>query len=112
MKTENDFYVGQKLYIDRGKRIEEVTISSIGKKYFYLERYFKRNPIDKETLTYKSKDYSDANFTLVKDKQEILDRKEKSLLIGEIRNCFVWNGKGNNLSLEDLRKISEILKVE
>jgi hypothetical protein len=112
MKSENDFYVGQKLYIDRGAKIEEVTISSIRRKYLYLDGYYDRYPIDKETLTYKSKDYSNADFNLVKDKQEILDRKEKSNLLSLLRSCFDWNGKAKDLSLQDLRKIAEILKLE
>ena len=112
MKTENDFYVGQKLYIDKGKRIEEVTISSIRRKYLYLDGYYDRYPIDKQTLTYKNKNYTNDSFTLVKDKQEILDKNEKSNLLRLLRVCFDWNGIAKDLSLEYLRKIAEILKVE
>jgi hypothetical protein len=112
MKSENDFYVGQILYIDRGAKIEEVTISSIRRKYLYLDGYYDRYPIDKQTLTYKNKNYTNDSFILVKDKQEILDKNEKSNLLSLLRVCFDWSGKAKDLSLQDLRKIAEILKIE
>lgn len=106
--------VGQVLYRERFNRnspteIQEVTVSKIGKKYFYLKEWDDRYPVNKETLKYEDKVYSQNNFQLYRDKQEILDRREKSKLIDALQKHFNWSGNGSRNSLEQLRKAAEIL---
>jgi len=62
-------FVGQVLYREKSYRdapsdIVEVTVGKVGKKYFYLTGWEERYPVDKETLQYIDKNYSQSNFQL------------------------------------------------
>jgi hypothetical protein len=108
--------VGQVLYREKRIRnqpseIEEVTVGKVGKKYFYLTGWQEKYPINKETLEYKGNNYSHNNFQLYRDKQEILDRKEKSSLRNKLQKHFNWSGNGSGNTLEQLRKAAEILGI-
>ena len=124
--TKNDFnanigntvlpavFVGQVLYREKSNRnapseIVEVTVGKVGKKYFYLTGWEERYPIDKETLKYTDKNYNQRNFQLYKDKQEILDRREKSKLFDVLQKHFNWSGNGSRNTLEQLREVANIL---
>ena len=107
-------FVGQVLYLEKQRRnepseIEEVTVGKIGKKYFYLTRWEKRYPVDKETLQYTDKNYSQDNFQLYRDKQEILDRKERGRLTDILYKHFHWSGNKHKNTLEQLKKAVEVL---
>lgn len=107
-------FVGQVLYREKSNRnapseIVEVTVGKVGKKYFYLTGLGERYPIDKETLKYTDKKYSQSNFQLYRDKQEILDRREKSKLLDVLQKHFNWSGNGSRNTLEQLRQVANIL---
>lgn len=107
-------FVGQVLYREKSNRnappeIVEVTIGKIGKKYFYLTGLEERYPVDKGTLKYTDKNYSQSNFQLYRDKQEILDRREKSKLLNILQKYFHWSGNASRNTLQELRQVSEIL---
>lgn len=107
-------FVGQVLFREKFNRnapseIVEVTVGKVGKKYFYLTGWEERYPIDKETLKYTDKNYIQSNFQLYRDKQEILDRREKSKLYDLLQKHFNWSGNGSKNTLEQLRKAVEVL---
>ena len=107
-------FVGQVLFREKINRnapseIVEVTVGKVGKKYFYLTGWEERYPIDKETLKYTDKNYSQSNFQLYRDKQDILDRREKSKLYDLLQKHFNWSGNGSKNTLEQLRKAVEVL---
>jgi hypothetical protein len=107
-------FVGQVLYREKSRRnasseIVEVTVGKIGRKYFYLTGWEERYPVDKETLQYTDKDYSQSNFQLYRNKQEILDRKEKEMLADVLYKHFHWAGNKHKNTLEQLRKAVEVL---
>ena len=92
-------FVGQVLFREKINRnapseIVEVTVGKVGEKYFYLTGWEERYPIDKETLKYTDKNYSQSNFQLYRDRQEILDRREKSKLYDLLQKHFNWSGNG------------------
>lgn len=107
-------YVGQVLFREKFNRnapseIAEVTVGKVGKKYFYLTGWEGRYPIDKETLKYTDKNYNQSDFQLYRDKQEILDRREKSKLYDLLQKHFNWSGNRSKNTLEQLRKAVEVL---
>lgn len=107
-------FIGQVLYREIHNRnskaeIKEYTVSKIGKKYFYLNEN-DRYPINKESLKYEDKIYSQSSFQLYKEKQEILDRQERGALIDKIRKSFDWLSK-QNFTLEQLREVASILNI-
>ena len=107
-------FVGQVLYREKSTRnkpseIVEVTVGKVGKKYFYLTGWEERYPVDKETLEYTDKNYSQSNFQLYRDKQEILDRKEKERLTDVLYKHFHWSGNKHKNTLEQLKKAVEVL---
>ena len=107
-------FVGQVLFREKFNRnshseIVEVTVGKVGKKYFYITGFGERYPIDKETLKYTDKNYTQRNFQLYRDKQEILDRREKSKLYDLLQKHFNWSGNGSKNTLEQLRKAVEVL---
>jgi hypothetical protein len=107
-------FVGQVLYREHSHRntpteIEEVVVSKIGKKYFYLTGWEERYPINKESLKYDDKIYSQNSFQLYRDKQEILDRKEKSKWLDALQKHFNWSGNGSRNTLEQLREAAKVL---
>ena len=86
-----------------------MTVGKVDEKYFYLTGWEERYPIDKETLKYTDKNYSQSNFQLYRDRQEILDRREKSKLYDLLQKHFNWSGNGSKNTLEQLRKAVEVL---
>ena len=107
-------FVGQVLYREKSTRNEpseivEVTVGKVGKKYFYLTGWEETYPVDKETLEYTDKNYSQRNFQLYRDKQEILDRKEKERLTYVLYKHFHWSGNKYKNTLEQLKKAVEVL---
>lgn len=107
-------FVGQVLFREKFNRnapseIVEVNVGKVGKKYFYLTGWEERYPIDKETLKYTDKNYSQRDFQLYRDKQEILDIREKSKLYDLLQKHFNWSGNGSKNTLEQLRKVVEVL---
>ena len=107
-------FVGQVLYREKSTRnepseIDEVTVGKVGKKYFYLTGWEEKYPVDKETLEYTDKNYSQRNFQLYRDKQEILDRKEKERLTDVLYKHFLWSGNKHKNTLEQLKKAVEVL---
>ena len=107
-------FIGQVLFREKFNRnapseIVEVTVGKVGKKYFYLTGWEERYPIDKETLKYTDKNYIQSNFQLYRDKQEILDIREKSKLYDLLQKHFNWSGNGSKNTLEQLRKAVEVL---
>lgn len=112
---ENNIREGQVLYKETyGRyittRIETVTVSKIGRKYFYLLED-DSHPINKETLKYEDKNYSQHDFQLYRTEKEILDRREKSELFESLRKAFDWSSKSTNYTLEQLREVFKILNL-
>lgn len=102
---------GQKVWIVdanyRGQKSEpkEVTVLSVGRKYFTIDDHFKtqfliENGIEKSEGNYKSMAYESLN--------EILEEKEYGQLRDKMRGVFAGFGR-LNLSLDQLRKINEII---
>ncbi len=107
-------YVGQVLYresLRRGElhKIVKVTVSKVGKKYFYLTGSEERYPIDKETLRYIDKNYNHYNFQLYRDKQEMLDLRERERLIDALSKHFFLLGDYRKNTIEQLKKAAEAL---
>lgn len=80
MKENNNvspkIFVGQTLSIEKRDNIEDVTVTKIGKKYFYLDIFGSEHyPINKHTLEYNDKNYYDCNFKVYINKQEILYKR-------------------------------------
>lgn len=109
--SSNTLFVGQILYLDNKTEIKEVSVRSIGRKYFYLNGWEASYPIGKENLRYESKNYSQHNFQLYRTKQEILARKEKTKLIDRLRRHFDWSGTSSENTLEQLREAANVLFV-
>lgn len=94
--------IGQVLF---SKSLDEYEISKIGNKYF--ECVNRRGRFFNDTLKFDSQ-FSNAT-QLYTDKQYISDIIEIGKLESKIRNVIKPYGR-TILSLEDLRKIDEILK--
>jgi hypothetical protein len=108
--------IGDVLYRVKSNRNEpheivEVTVGKVGKKYFYLTGWEGRYPINIETLKYTNEQYSQSNFQLYRDKQEILDIREKERLTDLLYKHFNWSGNKHKNTIEQLRKAAEILGV-
>lgn len=110
-------FVGQKLYREVFFRtgpseIKEYEVESIARKYFYLKELGRHYPVDKKTLWYEDKNYSQSNFHLYVDKQSILDRREKERLKANLQRHFSWDGNSNKNTLEELREAAKVLRIE
>lgn len=108
---QQEITVGMKLYRDAASKynrdaIDEYTVSKIGRKYFKVEEA-PQYKIEIDTLEYKSKEYSQHNFSLYANKQTILDCRESDRLFWKIKQYF--NSYAAKGTLEQLRAISEIL---
>jgi len=78
----------------------------VGRKYFELDGYY-RCKFEIDTMIQSNEtNYRDKCYLTL---QEILDEKEQSKLSSEVRLFFSGYGKVN-LTLEQLRKINEIIK--
>lgn len=102
--------VGEKVYFydTYCKGMVESTINKVGRKYFYIG-YFDRK-INKNTLV-EEKDWGDCVRVFL-SKQEYLDDQEKQRLYMKIRETFYKWGSEDKVTLEQLRKIAEILNIE
>jgi hypothetical protein len=116
--TPEPIFVGQLLYRDASSEqypdgIQELTVESVGKKYFYTKEAGSRYPIDKKTLFYQNKKYPQSTFLLYRDKQVILDRNERTLLINKLRVHFdFWKNNSDKNTLEQLRSAVDVLGIE
>ena len=112
--SDKNIYVGQTLYREIEKRnspviIQEVTVGKIGKKYFYLNGFgLEKYPVDKETLRYTDKTYTQNNFILYRTKEEIDEKNEKIRLTNILSKHFDRGNKSTH-SLKELQKVVEIL---
>lgn len=104
--------VGQVLY---NRSLQEFIVTRIGKKYFYVkEKQYnskKEIPIEKDSLKYINKDYSQHNFKLYRNEQERLDEKEY-LRLRDILYTYFSSRSTVNCSLGDLKQIVDILKLK
>ncbi len=113
-----DVYVGMKLFREmfnsRSHELEairEYAVSKVGQKYFYLTGE-KRYTIDKKTLKYTDKIYSQLNFQLYRTKEEIEEKNEKTELFDEIKKYFDWRKGLGGATLAQLRTIAGILGIK
>lgn len=115
--------VGQRVFLEPGinvarynKSIREGEILKVGRKYFEVGLVYKDGTVMKsrpykyhiEDLTQKT-DYC-ADYNLYLNKQDILDKKEKSRLYMQIEKYFSRWSSNKDLSLDKLRKIKDILE--
>jgi hypothetical protein len=112
----NKITVGQVLYKENTFKgeitIDEVTVAKVGKKYLYLEGYLGRFPVDIETLEHINKEFSQSNFQLYTDKQQVLDKIERNALWSKVGRYLYGRDNFKEVSLEQLRQIAEILKIK
>ncbi len=102
----NNIKIGQKLW---SKGLAEYTVSKIGKKYFYVEE--NRNyRFDSKTLTHSVPGYSQSNFTLFTNKQDLLDEQERCELFNKIKSHLNSSYSPKD-SLTKLREIALILGI-
>ena len=87
-------------------QIQEGEITKVGRKYFYVED----RKYDIQTLEYTTRD-STSGWIIYSTKQEILDEKEKEVLLDKLRDFFDWSGKAQELSLENLKDMAKIAKL-
>jgi hypothetical protein len=114
-ETQKPIVVGQTLYQEIFNRnahntIEEVVVGKVGKKYFYLTGWKERYPIDKKTLEYRSKEYTQSNFQLYRSKQDIIDEREHLGLVRLIESHTRYGGHRRH-SLSELRQVCEIFGI-
>lgn len=122
-----DFKVGQTVYIEltgnasRGKTteqcIEEWETTSVGRKYikackkeggaFRFETTFEYKENRKRFV---QKTDCCVNYILYETKEEIERKFEKSKLLNEVESFFRDWSKPKNLSIEQLKRIKEILE--
>jgi len=62
-------------------------------------------------LYYYDKNYSQSNDQLYRTEQEILDRWEIDKLSEKLRSYFGFWGAANKGTLDQLRKVAEILEI-
>lgn len=121
-----DFKVGQTVYVEltgnasRGKTaeqcIEEWEITSVGRKYIKAGRKLDGRIWAETTFEYREnyggfveKTDCCVDYILYETRQEIERKFEKSKLLNEVESFFRdWN-KPKNLSIEQLKRIKEIL---
>jgi len=106
MAQKSDFVVGQNLYtIYNG--IKACPIIKVGFKYLTVKLDYWEVKVDFTNLIEKVDYGSRKQFYLTE--QEILDKAEKDDLIRKLHKHFDLWGKCRNNSLDELRKIVEIL---
>lgn len=111
MKLEIGKTIFVEVFHHRGPtEIKECKIEKIGNKYFYLDRFSDKG-FDKQTLKYTHKEYPQNNLQAYLTTQEITNRHEKSRLREVLRKHFETWGDSKNNTLEELKQICEILKL-
>jgi hypothetical protein len=108
--------IGQMLYHESAKgNIKSEKIVRIGTKFIFLEDSFgnimTQYPIDKKSLLFAMKKYSQNNRQYYRTEQEILDRNERHDLYMKIKDTFdFWKGKKiDDFTIKQLRDILEII---
>lgn len=122
-----DFKVGQTVYVEltgnasRGKTaeqcIDEWEITSVGRKYVKAGRCSDGTIWGETTFEYRENygrfvqktNYS-IDYIIYETRQEIERKFEKSKLLNEVETFFRDWGKPKNLSIEQLKRIKEILE--
>lgn len=105
---------GQIVYCNPGinksrynKDIVEGIIEKVGRKYIHVSIGYHTYKFEKETL--KPVASYPPDYYLHLDKQGVFDERERKELIAEFESFFSFTGKGKFLTLEQLRKIKEII---
>lgn len=104
--------VGDTLYKVRSYRtasrqIIPLKVTKIGKKYIYYEGdHNNHHGVDKNTLRYSDKEYSQRDYTLYRTEQEIYDMWEYNDLRQKFSQYF---NNPIDLSLDQLRAIDQII---
>lgn len=108
---KHNIKTGQTVYRNFGaKDVKSYLVTKVGNKYFYLDNDFhNRYPISLEDLMYRNKDYSQWNFRVYLDKQEILDEKEHKALFTDIKDSGFDYYQPDRYTLEQLRAIKAII---
>jgi len=111
-----EIHVGKVLYYEKVQRnvdtqIYELTVSKVGKKYFYTSNLGDRWPFDKKTLKYSNKSYSQFDIQLYRSKQEILDKRELAELKNLLYRTFSLIG-ARNFTLDQLRAAADALGLK
>lgn len=122
-----DFKVGQTVYVEltgnasRGKTaeqcIEEWEITSVGRKYIKAGRKSDGRIWGETTFEYndcygrfvQKTDYC-VDYILYETKEELERKFEKTKLLNEVESFFRDWSKPKNLSIEQLKRIKEILE--
>lgn len=121
-----DFKVGQTVYVEltrdasRGKTteqcIEEWRITSVGRKYVKAGRCSDGTIWGETTFEYNDcygrfvqKTDCCVDYILYPTREELEEKIEKSKLLNEVESFFRDCGKPKNLSIEQLKRIKEIL---
>jgi hypothetical protein len=85
-------------------------ISKVGNKYFYFDDCrFRNTRFFVDNLQEDGRGYS-SNFKVYLQKQDILDEDELRSLREKAYNFFGRTGGDRNLTLDQMRRIDEILK--
>lgn len=113
-QTKSLISIGSKLYRPVHSRnqpteIREYTVSKIGKKYLYVAEN-NRYQINKETLRFEDKVYSQSSFQLYTSKEEIEEKEELNWLYNKVQKHFSHYSP-RVTTLEQLRQIIEILGI-
>jgi len=101
MKNPHGIKVGQVVWVEG----QEYTVESVGNKYFNLKGY--RNRLRLDTLKVDSQ-YGSPPYAWA-DKQAYLDHIEYGKLKAKMFRTFSSNYGSLNLTLSQLRRISEII---
>lgn len=107
--------VGQIVYVKRGHRdgsveILELPITKVGTKYFYIKKDWNESPIDKKTLWHRNKTYSQNDFKVFLEKQDIIDAEEKRKLCDSLYKAFDGY-RSSQYTLEQLRQVAAIINL-
>lgn len=97
----NKLKVGDKLY---DYSLKEYTVSNIGRQYAHLEG---REGYKVDMKTMRIKKYN-GEEQLYADRQAVADEQEHGGLMSKMRKFFNWTS-GNNPTLDQLRRINEII---
>ena len=104
----NKITIGQKVYLFDGT---ELTVSKVGKKYFHTNSsgYRERKFVIEEL--YEIKDYGKFEKVFL-SKEDLGNEKLRITLSNTLENQFGQYGQKRNLSLDQLKRIVNILNEE
>jgi hypothetical protein len=98
--------VGDKLYYktnENNPKIGWTTITFVGRKYFQVDA-MTGNQLLEDPFKYS------RHVQFYPSEQCYLDECEKNKILSQLQDCFSFSGKGRNLSLNQLRQISQIIE--